>query len=154
MEEDSRPGTPFHLGAMIYLYPHTPHFIDTFDPAYFHVSIESLRKNLGQITMAEQPSTSQTVSSDAASVESSVTTSSMFSTTLESHLYGEPSILVGYQYLFGTHLGVFSTQWSSPMSSTRILPGSSLTGTQQFDPVYQYQARKSGQQRPMYPLNN
>ena len=39
------------------------------------------------------------------------------------------------------------------MSSTRILPGSSLMGTQQFDPAYQYQVGQSGQQRPMYPLN-
>ena len=33
------------------------------------------------------------------------------------------------------------------------IPRSSLTGTQQFDLAYQYQAGKSGQQRPMYPLN-
>ena len=39
------------------------------------------------------------------------------------------------------------------MSSIGILPGSSLTETQQFDPAYQYQAGKSGQKRPMYPLN-
>jgi hypothetical protein len=96
--------------------------------------------------MAEQPSTSQTVSSDAAAAESSVVTSSMFSTTPESHLYGESSIPVGYQSLSGTHSGVASTPWSSPMSSTRILPGSSLMGTQQFDPAYQYQAGQSGQQ--------
>lgn len=39
------------------------------------------------------------------------------------------------------------------MSSTRILPSSSLMGTQHLDPAYQYQAGKYGQQRPMYPLN-
>jgi len=49
-----------------------------------------------QLTMAKQPSTSQTVSSDAATTKSFVVTSSMFSTTPESHLYGESSILVGY----------------------------------------------------------
>ena len=89
--------------------------------------------------MAEQPLTSQTVSSDVAAAESFVATSSMFSTTPELHLYGESSILVGYQSLSGTHSRLSSTPWLSPMSSTRILPGSSLMGTQQFDPTYQYQ---------------
>ena len=36
---------------------------------------------------------------------------------------------------------------------THVLNGSSLMGTQQFDPAYQYQAGQSGQQRPIYPLN-
>ena len=103
--------------------------------------------------MAKQPSTSQTISSDAATVESSVVTYSMFSTTPESHLYGESSILIGYQSLSGTDSRVASTPWSSPMSSTEILPSSSLTRTQQFDLVDQYQAGQSGQQIPMYPLN-
>lgn len=96
--------------------------------------------------MAEQLSTSHIVSFDAAAAKSSVATSSMFSTTPESHLYGEFSILVGYQSLSGTHSGVASTPWSSPMSSTGILPGSAFMGTQQFDPAYQYQTRKSSQQ--------
>ena len=48
------------------------------------------------LTRAEQPSTSETVSSNASAAKSSVATSSIFSTTLESHLYGEWSILVGY----------------------------------------------------------
>lgn len=54
---------------------------------------------------------------------------------------------------FGTYSGVDYTPWSSPMSSTEILPGSSLMGTQQFDPTYHYQVGQSSQQRPMYPLN-
>lgn len=66
MEEDSTPGTPFDFGVGIYIYPHSPHFTAPFDPAYFQVPADSLGQLLGQLTMAEQPSTSQTVSSDAA----------------------------------------------------------------------------------------
>ena len=112
------------------MYPYTPHFTTPFDPVSFQVPVDSLGQLLGQLTMVEQPSTSQTVSFDAAMAESSITTSSMFSTTPESHLYGESSILIGYQSLSGTHSGVASTPWSSLMSSTGILPGSSLMGTQ------------------------
>lgn len=103
--------------------------------------------------MDEQLLTYHTISFDVAIEESSVITPSMFSTTPESHMYGESSIPIGYQSLSGTHSGVTSAPWSSPMSSTGILPGSSLKGTQQFDPAHQYQARQSGQQRPMYPLS-
>lgn len=86
--------------------------------------------------MAEQQLTSQTISSDIVAVDSSVVTSSMFSTTLELYLYGESSIPIGYQSLSRTHLGVASTPWSSPISSIGIILGSSLMGTQQFDPAY------------------
>jgi len=66
-------------------------------------------------------------------------------------LYGVLSIPLGYQYLFGTHSGVASSPWSSPMSSIGILHGSSLTDTEQPDPSSQYQAGSSGY-RPMYLL--
>ena len=59
------------------------------------------------------------------------------------------SIPSGYQYFSGTHLGVASSPWSSPMSSTRILSGSSLMDTEQRDPSSSYQASSSGY-RPMY----
>jgi len=121
LEEESTPGTPFHFGARLYLYAHTPHFTALFDPAYFQVPIDSLGQLLGQLNMDEQLSTSQTISSDAVVAESYVATSSMFSTTPESHLYGESSVPVGYQSFSGTRSGVASTPWSSPMSSTRIL---------------------------------
>ncbi|MCY6525147.1 hypothetical protein, partial [Actinobacillus pleuropneumoniae] len=55
-------GTPFHFGVWLYLYHHTPHFTAPFDPAYFQVFF---RTTLGQLTMAEQPSTSETISSVA-----------------------------------------------------------------------------------------
>lgn len=76
----------------------------------------------------------------------------MFTTTPKSHMYGAPSVPLGYQSLSGTHSGVSSSPWSSSMSSTRILTGSSLTDIEQFDPSSQYQAGPSGY-RPMYPIN-
>ena len=95
MEEDSTPGTPFHFGIGLYLYPHTTHFTAPFDRVYFQVHVDSLGQILGQLTMFKQPSTSQTVSSDEAAAESFVATSSLFSTTPKSHLYGESSIPIG-----------------------------------------------------------
>ena len=122
MEEDSTLGSPFDFVTGLYLYPNAPEYFSSFDPSSFQVPVESLGQLLGQLTMAEQPSASQTVSYDADVVEYYVVTSSMFSTTPESHLYGESSILVGYQSLSRTHSGVASTPWSSLMFSTRILP--------------------------------
>ena len=58
MEEDYTPGTPFHFGTGLYLYPHNLIFIAPFDPAYFQVPVDSLGQILGQLTMVEQPSTS------------------------------------------------------------------------------------------------
>ena len=100
--------------------------------------------------MAE--TTSQTISSVTVAIASAVTTSSMFTTTPESHLYGGSSVPLGYQSLSGTHSGVSSSPCSSPMLSTGILPGSSLTDTEQFDPSSQYQDGPSGY-HPVYPLN-
>ena len=77
MEKDSTPGTPFHFGTGIYLYPHTPHFTAPFDPTSFQVPVDSLGKVLGQLTMAEQLSTSVTISSDVATEKSLVATSFM-----------------------------------------------------------------------------
>jgi len=153
LEEDSTLGTSFHFGTGLYLYPNTLVFFVSFDPNFFQVPIESLGKILVQLNMAKHLSTSQTISSNVVVVESSFVTSSMFYTTFELHLYGESSIMVGYQSLSGTHSEVSSTPLSSPMSSTRILPGSSLMGTQQFDSAYRYKVGQSGQQRPMCPLN-
>lgn len=96
LEEDSTPGVSFHFGTKIYIYPNTPDFFTSFDPASFQVPVKYLGQLLRQLNMAEKPSTSQTVSSNATVVESSVVTSLMFSTTPESHLYGESSISVGY----------------------------------------------------------
>jgi len=76
----------------------------------------------------------------------------MFTTTLESHFYVVPSIPSGYQYLSGTHSGVASSPWSSPMSSSGILSGSSFTGTEQLDPSSSHQDVSYGY-HPMYPLN-
>ncbi len=83
---------------------------------------------------------------------STVATYSMFTTTLESHIYGGVSIPLGYQSLSRTHSGVSSSPWSSPMSYIGILPGSSLTDIEQFDPSIQYQDGPSSY-HPMYPLN-
>lgn len=96
--------------------------------------------------------TSQTVSSVTPTTTSTIATSSMFTTTPESHLYAGPSIPLGYHSLSGTHSSVSSSPWSSPMLATRILFGSSLTDTEQFDPSSQYQASPSGY-HPMYPLD-
>jgi len=75
----------------------------------------------------------------------------MFNTTPESHLYGVLFVPPGYQSLFGTHSGVASSPWSSPISSTGILSGSSKTDTEQLDPSSQYQVGSSGY-HPMYLL--
>lgn len=83
MEEDSTLGTPFQFGTGVYLYPHTRDFSTPFDPTSFQVPIDSLGQILGPLTMDEQPSTSQTISSDAATSEYFVSTSSMFYTTPE-----------------------------------------------------------------------
>ena len=96
--------------------------------------------------------TSQTVSSVTTVTTSTVTTSLMFTTIPESHLYGGLSVPLGYQSLSGTHSGVSSSPWSSPMSSIGILLGSSPTHTEQFDPSSQYQDGPTGYY-PMYPLN-
>jgi len=99
--------------------------------------------------MAE--TTSQTVSSVIVATTSTIATYSMFTTTPKSHLYGGPSVALEYS-LSITHSNVSSSPWSSPMSSTGILPGSSLTDTEQIDPSSQYQVGPSGY-HPMYPLN-
>ena len=96
-------------------------------------------------------STSQTVPSVTTTTKSSVATSSMFTTTLESHLYGVLSIPSGYQSLSGTHSGVSFSPWSSLMSSTGILSGSSLTDTEQLNASSSHQAGSSGY-RLMCPL--
>jgi len=103
--------------------------------------------------MAKKASTSKTVSFDLAVVESSVVTPLMFSTTHGSHLYGESSILVGYQSLSGTHSGVASAPWSTCINSYGIQPGFSQMETQHSDPAHQYQFGQSSHQRLMYPLN-
>ena len=92
--EEETPITPFHFGIRHYLYPHTPHFIAPFDLDYFHTPVDLLGNLLGHLIM-EEP-TSQTVPFVMAIAESSVATSSMFTTTPESHLYGVPSIPLGY----------------------------------------------------------
>lgn len=76
----------------------------------------------------------------------------MFNITPESHLYGGSSIPLGYQSLYRTHSIVSSSPWYSPISSKGILPCSSLTDTERFDPSSQYQAGPSSY-HPMYPLN-
>ena len=47
LEEDSTPGTPFHFGSGLYLYPNTPDFFASFDPASFQVLVDSLGQLLG-----------------------------------------------------------------------------------------------------------
>jgi len=81
--EDSTPGTSFHFGTGLNLYPTTPDYFASSDPASFQVLAESLGQLLGQLTMAEQPLTSEIVSFDAVAVETSFVTPSMFSTTPE-----------------------------------------------------------------------
>ena len=98
--EVESPRTPFHFGTRLYLYPYTPHFNTPFDLDYFQTPVDSLGNLLGHLTMAE--STSQTVPCITATKESSTATSSMFTMTPESHLYGVPFIPSGYQYLSGT----------------------------------------------------
>ena len=39
LEEDSTPGTPFHFGTWLYLYPSTSDFFTSFDPSSFQVPI-------------------------------------------------------------------------------------------------------------------
>ena len=147
--EEETPKTPTCFGPKLYLYPHTPHFTDPFDHVYFQTPVDSLRHLLGHLTMVE--STSYVVPSVIDATKSIIATSSMFTTMPESHFYGVSSVPPGYQYLSRTHSSIASSPWSSPMSSTGILPGSSLTDTEQFDPSSQYQAAPFGY-HPMYPL--
>ena len=97
-------------------------------------------------------STSQTVPFVTTTTKYSVATSLMFTMTPKSHLYGVLSVPMGYQYLSGTHLGVASSPWSSTMSSTGILSGSSLMDIEQLDPSSSHQAGSSGY-HPMYLLH-
>ena len=69
--------------------------------------------------MAE--TTSETIPNVATVTTSTIASSSMFSTTLEEHLYGGPSVSMGYQALNGTYSGVSSNSWNSPMSSFGII---------------------------------
>ena len=58
---------------------------------------------------------------------SSVSSSYMFVTSPEAHLYGGQSISPGYQPLSGTLFGVASNPWTSPMSSdSGIMSSTSL----------------------------
>lgn len=58
---------------------------------------------------------------------SSVTSSSMFLTSLKTHFYGGSSVPTSYQPLFGAFSGVASGPWASPMSSnSKIMSGTSL----------------------------
>lgn len=147
--EEETPRTPFHFGIGLYLYPHTPHFTTPFDLDYFQTPVDLFGNLFGHLTMAE--SASQTVPSVTAKTKSSFTTSSMFTTTLESHLYGVPSVSLGYQSLSRSHSGVASSPWSSPMSSTGILYGPSLMDIEQLDLSSQYQVGSSSYHL-MYPL--
>lgn len=47
-----------------------------------------------------------------------VSTSSMFATSHETHLYGGPSVPPGYQLLFGTLSGEKYSPFTYPVSST------------------------------------
>lgn len=148
-EEETSSKTPTHFGPGLYLYPSYPQLTTPFGHVYFQTPIDSLGQLLGHSTMAK--TTSQTVSSITDTTESIVAISSMFTTTPESHLYVGLFIPLCYKSLSRTHSSVSSSPWSSPMSYTRILPGSSLTDIEQFDPSSQYEAGPSGY-CPMYPL--
>jgi len=45
--EDSTPGTPFHFGTGINLYPATPDYFASSDPTSLQVPVESLGQLLG-----------------------------------------------------------------------------------------------------------
>ena len=47
LEEYSTPGTPFHFGIGLNIYPTTPNYFATSDRATFQVPVESLRQLLG-----------------------------------------------------------------------------------------------------------
>ena len=65
--------------------------------------------------MSEQPSTSRTVSFDAATAKPLVATPTMF--------VGVPSIPTSSQPLDGVHPGTISTVWSVPICSSGIISG-------------------------------
>jgi len=68
-------------------------------------------------------------------VSTTMTESSMFETSLETHLYGGTSIPPGYQSLYGTFSGVASSPWTSPMSSSfEIQSGTYLMSATQYAP--------------------
>jgi len=79
--------------------------------------------SLGLLTMTRSYLISQPVSITMVET-SNVSSSSMFETSLEAHLYGGLSIPPGYQCLFGTFFGATSSPLTSPMSSTSGNPSS------------------------------
>ena len=61
----------------------------------------------------------------------------MFVTSPETHLYGGPSIPLGYHSLSGTFSGVASIPWTYPMSSnSRIVSRTSLMNATNFAPLH------------------
>jgi len=74
------------------------------------VLVESLGNLLDRLDMSEQPSTSRTVSSDAAATEPPAATRTMFA--------GIPSVSASYQQQAEVQSGTVSTTWSVPISSS------------------------------------
>lgn len=139
--EDPPSSTPLHFGVGITLYPSSS---EVSLPSS-RVPIESLGNILDKLDMSEQPSTSKTVSSDAAAAEPPGATPTMFA--------GVPSVLTSSQPLDGVHLRTVSTIWSILVCSSEIIFGISYVESQQIDPSQQYQFGYFDPQGPIIPLS-
>ena len=109
LQEETTPSTPAHFGSGLHLYSSFPHltYSAPIDPAQSQVLVYSLDYLLGYLTMAE--TTSQTVPFVTFAIAYTVASTSMFSMTPESHIYGGLSVPLGYQALNGTYSGVSSS---------------------------------------------
>jgi len=86
---------------------------------------------LRSLAMIKSAITTQLVSS-IMSESTKVAVTSMFITSLETPLYGGPSVPPGYQSLLGTFSSALTSPWTYPLpSSSGILFGLSLSNTPQ-----------------------
>lgn len=136
LQEETTPSTPTHFGSGLHLYHYFPRLTHSapIDPFHSQIPIDSLQYFLGYLTMEE--TTSQNIPYVTAVKTSIVASSLMFSTTPKSDLYGGLSVPLGYKAVNGTYSGVYSSPWTSLVSSSRILSSSSLMSTEWPDPQY------------------
>jgi len=127
-QEEPQFSSPIHLrGTHIYQahpfpYPHTLVQAPLSGSFPFNSLLSFLRQSsLGQLTMIEYDMVSQPIPTIMTKI-AQVATSSMFVTSVETHLNGGPSIPLGYQSLFGTFFDATSNPWTSPTSSSFEIP--------------------------------
>jgi len=122
--EESRPSSPIYLRWTL-LYqahpfhtPHTPIQARSSNAPHFNPPLSFPRlTSLGSLTMIDLEAIYQPIYA-ITSKSSKVTTTSMFLTLSETHLYGFPSIPPSYQSLSGTFYGAMTNPWTSTSPSS------------------------------------